>query len=106
VAANASENLSLDMSDENDETQTLDMGTVFRVYSKAGGRLGGCLGRSGENSANISIIIDGPSGHINWVKVNGKQAGALYGCLSGVLRSLQFPSIHGPRTRAEFDIAM
>jgi eukaryotic-like serine/threonine-protein kinase len=104
--ANASENLALDMSDENDETQTLDMGTVFRVYSKAGGRLGGCLQRTGEGSANIGIIIDGPSGRINWVKVNGKQAGALYGCLSGVLRSLQFPSIHGPRTRAEFDIGL
>jgi hypothetical protein len=105
--ANASENLSLDLSDESDEgSETLDMGTVYNVYSKAGGRLGGCLQSSGQHSANLSIIIDGPSGRVNFVKVDGKTAGPAYSCLSNVMRSLKFPSIHGPRTRAEFDIAM
>jgi hypothetical protein len=104
---NASENLTLDLSDDSDEgSETLDMGTVYKVYSTAGGRLGGCLQTTGEHAANIGIIIDGPSGRVTWVKVNGKQGGALYACLSGVMRSLKFPSIHGPRTRAEFDIAM
>jgi hypothetical protein len=43
---------------------------------------------------------------VNWVKVDGKTSGPAYNCLSNVMRSLKFPSIHGPRTRAEFDIAM
>ncbi len=103
---NTGENLALDLSDDSDETETLDMGTVYGVYSRYGGRLGGCLQGSGEHNANISIIIDGPSGRVTWVKVNDKQAGGLYSCLGGVLRGMQFPKIHGPRTRAEFDIAM
>jgi len=104
--AGTGENLALDMSDDSDETETLDMGTVYGVYSRYGGRLGGCLQGSGEHNANISIIIDGPSGRVTWVKVNDKQAGGLYSCLGGVLRGMQFPKIHGPRTRAEFDLAM
>jgi hypothetical protein len=102
-----SEDMSLDMSDEDDGGGgTLDMGTVYGVYSKAGGKLGGCLQRSGEGSANISMIIDGPSGRVTFVKVNGKQAGAAWACLNGVLRGLQFPTLKGGRTRAEFDIGI
>jgi hypothetical protein len=98
--------LSLDLSDDSDETETLDMHTVYGVYSRYGRGLGGCLQSSGEHSANIGIIIDGASGRVTWVKVNEAQSGALYSCLSSVLRGMQFPKIHGPRTRAEFDIAM
>jgi hypothetical protein len=101
------EDLSLDLSDDGDEgSETLDMGVVYGVYSKFGGQLGSCLARTGESSANIYINIDGPSGRVQFVKINGTQAGALYGCLNGVLRKMKFPSIKGPRTRAEFDIAM
>jgi hypothetical protein len=101
------EDLSLDMSDEGDEgSESLDMGTVYQVYSKYGGQLGGCLQSSGESSANIYINIDGPSGRVQFVKINGKQQGGLYGCMNGVLRRMKFPSIKGPRTRAEFDISM
>jgi hypothetical protein len=103
---NASETLALDLSDDSDETETLDMGAVFGVYSRYGGKLGGCLQSTGEHAANIGIIIDGPSGRVTWVKINDKQAGPLYSCLGGVLRGMQFPKIHGPRTRAEFDISM
>lgn len=102
-----SEDMSLDMSDEDDGGGgTLDMGTVYNVYSKAGGKLGGCLQRSGEGSANISMIIDGPSGRVTFVKVNGKQAGGAWACLNGVLRGLQFPTLKSGRTRAEFDIGI
>jgi hypothetical protein len=104
--ANASENLTLDLSDDSDETETLEMGAVYNVYSRHGAKLGGCLQSTGEHAANIGIIIDGPSGRVTWVKINDKQAGPLYSCLSGVLRGMQFPKIHGPRTRAEFDISM
>ena len=107
AAANTGENLALDLSDESDDGgETLDMGTVYNVYSHYGGQLGGCLQKTGEGQANIGIIIDGPSGRVTWVKVNGKQGGGLYGCLSSVLRGMKFPAIHGPRTRAEFDIAL
>jgi hypothetical protein len=101
------ENLSLDMSDEGDEgSETLDMSRVYGVYSKYGGQLGGCLQSTGESSASIYINIDGKSGRVSFVKINGKTNGPLFNCLARVLRGMQFPTINGPRTRAEFDISM
>lgn len=101
------EALTLDLSDDSDEgSETLDMDTVFSVYARYGNKLGGCLQRTGGGSASISIIIDGPSGKVTWLRVNGESGGALHGCISGVMRSMKFPSINGPRTRAEFDIAI
>jgi hypothetical protein len=104
--ASSGQNLVLDLSDDSDETETLEMSAVYNVYSRYGRGLGGCLQSTGERSAAIGIIIDGPTGRVTWVKVNDAQSGALYSCLAGVLRSMQFPKIHGPRTRAEFEIAM
>jgi len=104
---NATEDLSLNMADEGDEgTETLDMGRVYQTYSKYGGQLGGCLQGNGGGAANIYINIDGPSGKVAFVKINGKQGGPLYACMNRVLRGMKFPSINGPRTRAEFDISM
>jgi hypothetical protein len=103
---NTNENLSLDLSDDSDETETLGMDKVFAVYSHYGSQLGGCLQSNGGGQANIGIIIDGPSGHVNWVKVNGQASGGLWSCVNRVMRGMQFPTIHGPRTRAEFDIGM
>ncbi|HEY0480131.1 MAG TPA: hypothetical protein VGD37_21570 [Kofleriaceae bacterium] len=104
--ASGNQNLVLDLSDDSDETETLDMTVVYGVYSRYGRGLGSCLQASGEHSASIGIIIDGPSGRVTWVKVNDAQTGGLYTCLGSVLRGMQFPKIHGPRTRAEFDLAM
>lgn len=106
--AKGSEDLSLDMSDEGDDggSSTLDMGTVYNVYSHYGGQLGGCLQRTGAGQANIGIIIDGPSGRVTFVKVDGKQAGATWACLNGVLRGMKFPTLKSGRTRAEFDIGI
>lgn len=102
-----SEDLALDMSDDDDGgSSTLDMGTVYRVYSGHGGKLGGCLHRTGAGSANISIIIDGPSGRVTFVKVDGKQSGGTWACLNGVMRSMKFPTLKSGRTRAEFDIGI
>jgi len=101
------ENLALDMSDDSDGgSESLDMDTVYGVYARYGGPLGRCLSKTGSGSANINIIIDGPSGKVNWVRVNGESSGALHSCLSGVLRSMKFPSVDGPRTRAEFEIGL
>jgi hypothetical protein len=36
--------------------------------------------------------------------VNGQASGPLYNCISRAMRAMAFPTIHGPRTRAEFDI--
>ena len=78
--------LALDLAGDDDGgSATLDMDTVFNVYSRAGGSLGGCLNKTGSSAAAISIIIDGPSGRVNWLKV---------------------PAIDGPRTRAEFEISL
>jgi hypothetical protein len=103
---NANENLALDLSDDSDETETLGMDKVYAVYSHYGAQLGGCLQSSGAGQANIGIIIDGPSGRVNWVKVNGQASGALWNCINRAMRNMQFPTIHGPRTRAEFDIGV
>jgi hypothetical protein len=103
---NGSEDQNLDMSGDDDESSPpLDMSTVYNVYSKAGGALGGCLQSNSERSANIGMIIDGPSGRVTFLKVNGKSSGGLQGCINRVMRGLKFPSA-GSRTRAEFEIAM
>ena len=103
-----SEDYSLDMSDEDDGGGggPLDMGVVYSVYSRHGGRLGGCLAKTGASSANIGIIIDGKSGRVTLVKVDGKQQGGTWACINGVMRGMQFPSTGGARTRAEFDIGI
>ena len=36
----------------------------------------------------------------------GKQQGGTWACINGVMRSMQFPSTGGARTRAEFDIGI
>ena len=101
------ETLALDLSGDDDGgSEQLDMDTIYRVYSRAGGALGGCLSRTGSSAAAISFIIDGPTGKVTWAKVNGQQSGPLYACLFGVLRGLKFPSVDGPRTRAEFEISL
>lgn len=106
VPANGSEDLTLDMSGDDEESSPpLEMSTVYNVYSRAGGALGGCLQANGERSANIFMIIDGPSGKVTLVRVNGKNAGGLQGCISRTMRGLKFPAA-GSRTKAEFEISM
>jgi hypothetical protein len=80
------------------------MGTIYNVYSRYGSQLGGCMSRSGTGYALISIIIDGPSGKVTFVRVNGQKGGALAECIGRVMRSMKFPPVNGTRTRAEFDI--
>ncbi len=104
--ANGSEDVTLDMSGDDEESSPpLDMSTVYNVYSRAGGALGGCLQSNGERNANIFMIIDGPSGKVTLVRVNGKNAGGLQGCISRTMRGLKFPAA-GSRTKAEFEISM
>ncbi|MCE9572141.1 MAG: hypothetical protein K8W52_03185 [Deltaproteobacteria bacterium] len=103
---NGSENLSFDMSDESDDDGggPLDMTTVYNGYAPRAGQLMGCLSKTGAGSASIAMIIDGKSGRVTFVKVNGETSGALFACINGVLRGIQFPSTGGARTRAEFDL--
>ena len=101
------DDLTLDMSgDDDDASETLDLGTIHSVYSRQGAALGRCLSGNGGGSANISFIIHGPTGRVTLVRVNGKQDGGLATCITKVMKSLAFPTINGPRTRAEFDISM
>jgi serine/threonine-protein kinase len=102
-----SEDMSLDMSGDDDGgSSTLDMTVVYNVYSHYGAKLGGCLARNGAGNASLSIIIDGKSGRVTFVKVDGGQSGGKWSCLNGVMRSMQFPTTGGGRTRAEFDIGI
>lgn len=100
------DNMSLDLSDDSDETETLGMDKVYAVYSHYGAQLGGCVASNGGGSANIGIIIDGPSGRVKGVRVNGQDSGGLHNCIWRVMQKMQFPKINGPRTRAEFDIGV
>jgi hypothetical protein len=108
ATASDAEDMALDFSgsEDDDATETLDLETIHRVYSKQGAALGRCLSANGGGSANISFIIDGPTGKITVVRVNNKKDGGLATCVGKVMRSLSFPAINGPRTRAEFDISM
>jgi hypothetical protein len=108
ATSSGGEDMALDFSgsEDDDATETLDLETIHKVYSRQGAPLGRCLSSNGGGSANISFIIDGPSGRITVVRVNGKTSGGLVSCIAKVMKSLSFPTINGPRTRAEFDISM
>jgi hypothetical protein len=99
--------LALDLSGDDDGgSETLDMGTIYNVYSRYGNQLGGCMRKSGESYVLISIIIDGPSGKVTWVRANGQKSGGLADCIGRVMRSMKFPPVDGTRSRAEFDISL
>lgn len=105
-ASATGDDLALDFSDDDDASETLDLATIHKVYSRQGGALGRCLSQNGGGTATISFIIDGRSGRVTVVRVNGKNTGGLSTCIGKVMRSLSFPPVNGPRTRAEFDISM
>jgi hypothetical protein len=106
LGGNADQSMDLSGDDDDEGSATLDMNTVYGVYSRYGGALGGCLQSAGGGTANLSIIIDGKSGKVTWLRVNGENSGALFNCMGRVLKKMSFPSISGPRTRAEFDISI
>jgi hypothetical protein len=106
LGGNADQSMDLSGDDDDEGSATLDMNTVYGVYSRYGGALGGCLQAAGGGTANLSIIIDGKSGKVTWLRVNGENSGALFNCMGKVLKKMSFPSINGPRTRAEFDISI
>ena len=99
--------LMLDLSgDDEGGTATLDMGTIYNVYSRYGGQLGGCMRKAGESYVLISIIIDGPTGKVTYVRANNQKSGTLADCIGRVMRTMKFPAVDGTRTRAEFDISL
>lgn len=98
-----SDTLDLDMS-EDGGSERLSDDQINGVLQSNGSRLGRCLAQNGGGLAKIEFIVDGPTGKVSWVKVNGQQDGGLYGCLNKALRGLKFPSVNGARTRAEFDM--
>jgi hypothetical protein len=107
LGGNADQVLDLGGDEDDDEgSETLSMDKVYDTYSRYGGKLGSCLASNGGGTANLSIIIDGPSGKVTWLRVNGEKGGGLFNCMGRVVKSMQFPTIHGPRTRAEFDISI
>ena len=100
-----SDTLALDMS-EGGGSERLPNGVINAKIQDNGRRLGGCLASNGGGHAKIQFIIDGPTGRVNWVQVNGQQSGGLYKCLNRAVRSMKFPTVNGPRTRAEFEMSI
>lgn len=100
-----SDTLALDMS-EGGGSERLSNDIINAKIQENGSRLGGCLASNGGGHAKIQFIIEGPTGRANWVQVNGQQSGGLYSCLNRAIRSMKFPTVNGPRTRAEFEMSI
>ncbi len=96
--------LALDMS-AGGGSERLSNDQINATLQRQSRKLGGCLSRGG-GYAKIQFIVDGPTGKVSWVKVNGQQSGAMYSCINRALRALSFPTVDGPRTRAEFDMEL
>jgi hypothetical protein len=97
----------LDLGDAEDgsESETLSNSQINPVLQRYGGKLGGCLARSGERHGSIEFIVKG-SGKVSAVRVNGSESSGLAGCVRGVMSGMQFPSFNGPRTKASFDMSI
>lgn len=98
-----SDTLALDLA-EGGGSERLSNDVINSTVQKHGSRLGRCLAQNGGGYAKIEFIVDGPTGKVSWVKVNGQQEGGLYGCVNRAMRAVKFPAVDGPRTRAEFDM--
>lgn len=101
-----SDTLALDMSDQGGGSEVLDESTINGIIQKNGNRLGSCLASNGGGLARINFIIDGPSGRVSFVQVNGQQSGGLYSCINRAMRTMKFPAVNGPRTRADFEMEL
>jgi hypothetical protein len=98
--------LALDLGDDSLGSERLDESVINGVIQGYGGKLGSCLARNGGGLARIEFNIKGPTGRVMSVKVNGQQSGGLYSCVNRVMRSMKFPTVDGPRTRAEFEMEL
>ncbi|ACY16181.1 hypothetical protein [Haliangium ochraceum] len=98
-----SDTLALDMGGSGG-SERLDNSVINGVVQKYSGRLGQCLVQNGGGYVKIEFIVDGPTGKVSWVKVNGQQSGGMYSCLNRAMRGMKFPTVDGARTRAEFDM--
>jgi len=97
--------LELGDAEDGGESETLDNSQINPVLQRYGGKLGGCLARSGERRGSIEFIVKG-SGRVSAVRVNGSESSGLTSCVRGVMNGMQFPSFNGPRTRASFDMSI
>jgi serine/threonine-protein kinase len=97
--------LDLGSAEDGEESETLSNSQINPVLQRYGGKLGGCLSRSGSRTGDIEFIIKG-SGKVSAVRVNGSESSPLTGCVRGVMAGMQFPSFNGPRTRAQFSMSI
>jgi Protein kinase domain len=99
------EALDLGDAEEGGESETLSNAEINPVLQRYGGKLGGCLARSGERRGSIEFIVKG-NGRVSAVRVNGQESSGLASCVRGVMGGMQFPTFNGPRTRASFDMSI
>jgi hypothetical protein len=98
--------LALDLGDDSVGSERLDDEVINGIIQGRGGRLGGCLAKNGGGYAKTEFVIQGTTGKVVAVKVNGQQSGGLYSCVNRVMRAIKFPTVDGPRTRAEFEMQL
>jgi serine/threonine protein kinase len=103
VAGGWDDTVNLDM-DEDGGDERLDDSQVNPVLQRSGGALGHCLTSTGSHKANIEFIVKG-TGKVSQVRVNGETKSGLANCVRGVMKSMQFPTFDGQRSKHYFDMA-
>jgi hypothetical protein len=103
VAGGWNDTVDLDMDEEGGD-ERLDDSQVNPVLQRSGGALGRCLMSTGTRNANVEFIVQG-SGKVSQVRVNGETGSPAANCVRGVMKSTQFPSFNGKRSKHYFDMA-
>jgi serine/threonine-protein kinase len=93
----------LDMDEEGGD-ERLDDSQVNPVLQGSGRGLGRCLTASGTHDAKIEFIVKG-TGKVSQVRVNGETGSEVANCIRGVMKSLQFPTFNGQRSKHYFDMS-
>jgi hypothetical protein len=84
--------------------EVLDQGQINPVIQRSSRSLARCLLSKGSNQADIEFVIV-RTGRVNKVAVTGANPAAT-ACITGVVKSMKFPSFDGNTTIARFDMSL
>lgn len=84
--------------------EVLDQGQINPVIQRSSRSLARCLLSKGSNQADIEFVIV-RTGRVNKVSVSGANPAAT-ACITGVVKSMKFPSFDGNTTIARFDMSL
>lgn len=84
--------------------EVLDQGQINPVIQRSSRSLARCLLSKGARQADIEFVIV-RTGRVNKVNVTGANPAAT-SCITGVVKSMKFPSFDGNTTIARFDMSL